>query len=413
MKNIIDELYPMNRCLLGEGYDNALIWLRHLLPFEVLEFPSGIKLGTWTVPDEWVVRDAWVKFNGEKILDYKTQPLSLVVGSLPFHGEVDLSGLKQHLYSSEDRKNDTPYIFKYYEKDWGLCIPKSTPLYEGIYEVFIDTEYRPGVMKVGVHTIQGKLDKEILLLAHLDHPYQANDNLSGVACLVDLVTRLKSDYTIKLIICPETIGSIAYALTQDTSKVEFAISVDICGNKNPVLVNKSFNQEHKINRIAHLALHKLGEGHRKGTFRSLIGSDEGVFNDPDIGIAGIMLSTFPFPEYHTASDTPDKIDYEQISKVQDVVSHIIYIWEKDFIPKKHFKGFLMRSKYGIQTENKQTNMAWDYLIFAIDGKRTLAELCCEYGLDFYTVYDVMLQLENEKLISRVNTRQKSVKKTTK
>lgn len=444
----------MNRCLLGEGYDTALEFLKHLIKLDVIEIPSGTELETWTVPDEWIVRDAWVKFNGKKIIDYKKEPLSLAVGSVPFKGKVDLEELKKHLTSSEDMPDSTPYQYLLYEKDWGFCIPKSellekipdkceggtckpelkgidksvgkiqvegedyTPkfrdkLKEGEYEVMIDTEYKPGTMKIGVHTIKGKTDREVLLIAHLDHPYQANDNLSGVACLVDMVKKIKKaklDHTIKIIFCPETIGSIGYAMTQDISKVDFVISVDAIGNDNSLLFQKSFDAEDRLNKVAHLAISNLGESYRKGIFRALIGSDEYVFNDPDIGIPGIMFSRFPFKEYHTNADTPEIINYEAIEKVQDVILKTIEIWEKDYIPVKKFKGPLMRTKYKMQTPYKQLNLSHDYLIYSIDGKKSLAELCCDLGLNFEHTYGILENLTKEKNI-RVDNCKEGKQKT--
>lgn len=425
-KNIIETLYPMNRCLMGEGYDNALKFIDHLIPLEILEFPSGTQLGTWTVPDEWIVRDAWVKYGEDKIFDYKKNPLSLVVGSLPFEGFVSLPNLKNHLHTSEEVKDATPYVFKFYDKDWGFCAPK-TQIYEETdneqdlksgnfvskwkdklegeeylmdYEVFIDTEYVPGTMKLGVHTIKGKTDREILLFAHLDHPYQANDNLSAVACLIDLASKIKCDHTIKIVFCPETIGSVAYALTQDLSKVDFMIAVDICGNTNSILMQKSFDVENRINRVAHLAIHSFAETYRKGAFRNTIGSDEYVFNDPQIGVQGIMLSTHPYKEYHTDQDTPDKIDYEQIEKMGNIIEKIVEIYEKDYIPVKNFKGQLMRSKYGIQTPSPQVNLSWDYFFYNMDGKKTLAELCAEYGLNFDYTYSILEKMVKDKSIKK-------------
>ncbi len=422
-KNIIETLYPMNRCLLGEGYDNALKFIEHLIPLEILEFKSGTELGTWTVPDEWIVRDAWVKDpDGNKILDYKTNPLSLVVGSEPVHGIVSLEELRKHWHYSDDLPDATPYIFKYYDKGWGFCFPKNElrepinkeglelethqgiktkdKFAEGSYEVFIDAEYKPGVMKLGVHTIKGTSDREILLFAHLDHPYQANDNLSAVACLIDLATKLKTEHTIKIVFCPETIGSVAYALTQNLNKVDFMIAVDICGNTNSILFQKSWDAEHRINRVTHLAIYAFGETYRKGNFRNTIGSDEYVFNDPQIGVQGIMLSTHPYKEYHTNEDTPDKIDYVQIEKMGKIIQKIIEIWEKDYIPVKKFKGQLMRSKYGIQTANPQVNLYWDYFFYGMNGKKTVAELCCEYGLDFDFVYGVLDKMAEDKIIGK-------------
>jgi len=375
----------------------------------VLEFPSGTEVGNWTVPEEWVVRDAWVKYKGKKILDYKKQPLSLVVGSLPFKGMVTRDELAEHLHVADHRPDDTLYEFKFYEKDWGFSIPwnkvfkkgkdgvTKQALKEGEYEVFIDTEYKPGVMKVATHTILGKTDKEILLFAHLDHPFQANDNLSGVAALVDLVKKIKPlsfEHTIKLVFCPETIGSNAYVATQNLDNVSFVIALDIVGNSNEegFLFQKSFDTSHRVNAAAHLALRGMGEGYRQGIFRSTIGSDEYAFNDPAIGVPGILLTSYPYDEYHTSADTPEKIDYKMIEKAQRFVLKTIEYYEKDFIPQKMFTGPLFRSKYGIQTPGKQLNLSWDYLIYSMDGERAFTDLCVEFGLNFEHTYDFIEKL---------------------
>ena len=403
MKELINALYPMNACLLGEGYDSRLEYIKHLINLDVIEFPSGTKLETWTVPEEWIVRDAWVKFNGEKIIDYSKNPLSLIVGSLPVNKTMKLEELKSHLQYSETFPKATPYGYKFYDKDWGFCLPQIQYMHleEGEYEVFVDTEYKSGVMKLGVHTIPGKSDREILLFAHLDHPFQANDNLSGVACLVDLARKIKCDHTIKIILCPETIGSTAYALTQDISKVDFVIAVDICGNDNTLMLNKTYDREHNLNRVAHLAIQGTGDGYRKTEFRAVIGSDESVFNDPLIGIPGLMLSRHPYNEYHTSDDKPDIINYDMIEQTQKIILAIIDIWEKDYIPKREFKGLLMRSAYGFQTSNKQLNLAYDYFFYAMDGKKSLVELCSDLGMHFQTTYDILEKLINDKKVSRV------------
>lgn len=430
----------MNACLLGEGYDNRLEFIKSLVDLEVLEFPSGTQIGTWAVPEEWVIRDAWVKDpEGNKIVDYKENPLSVVVGSNPINGIVSLEELRKHWHYSDEMPDATPYVFKYYDKDWGFCFPKNqikklnedslagikvetgeefVPKYtdklpEGDYEVFVDSEYKPGIMKVGVHTIVGKSDREILLFAHLDHPFQANDNLSAVACLLDIVGKIKSDRTIKIIFCPETIGSIAYAETQDLSKVDFVLAVDICGNKNSILLQKSFDVEARINRVAHLALQHFGETYRKGAFRNTIGSDEYAFNDPLIGVPAIMLSTWEYPEYHTSEDTPEKIDYESIEKMGKVITKIIEYWDKDFIPKREFRGPLMRSKYGAQTPNKQVSLSWDYFVYHMDGKRYLSELCADYGLNFEFALDIINKLEKDEKISRASFSQAKLKSSPK
>jgi aminopeptidase-like protein len=443
MKQIIEALTPMNRCLMGEGYDSALEFLKHLLKFDVIEIPSGTKLETWTVPEEWRVRDAYITYKGKEILSYHDNPMCLMVGSMPFSGKVDLEELKNHLYISDDMPDSTPYEYTLYEKKWGFSLPKNVALKEkgglwsklakaceecadwgdqkikikvqgqkdkrnyidalpkGEYEVHIDTDFVPGKMKLAVHTIPGESDREILLFAHLDHPFQANDNLSGVACLVDLATRLKAKHTVKIIICPETIGSIAYSLTQDISKVDFVLSVDICGNNNTLLIQKSFDNFSRLNRVAHCAMQIIGKSYRKGAFRNTIGSDEYPFNDPTINIPGLLLTRWPYKEYHTDEDTADKINYEMIKETQEVIEKIIEIYEKDYIPVRKFKAPLMRGRYDLHSPNKQMNLNFDYLIFSVDGKKSLAELCADFEVNFDFLYERFERLEKDGFIGRV------------
>lgn len=421
MKELIENLYKMNRCLLGEGYDSALEYIGMLMKLKIYNYPSGMKIETWEVPDEWIVRDAWVKYKGKKIFDYKKQPLTLLVGSLPFKGKVKLDELKKHLFTTDIEDFDlddgeqsqtmkgimankygaTPYEFKYYDKDWGFCISrKALDKFDGKeYEVFVDTEYRKGVMKVAEHTIPGKTDREILLLAHLDHPWQANDNLSGVACLVDLAPRLKGmfKHTIKIIFCPETIGSHAYAIKQDMSKVDFVISLDAIGNDSSLMVQKSFDENDKLNWVMHLALQSLGYNYRKGQFRMLVGSDEYTFSDPKFKIPGLMLTRYPYEEYHTSLDTPKIVKYERIRETQEFIKKVIEISETNYIPDRKFTGPLMRSKFGAQTFDKDFNRGLDYLFYLMDGKTDLISLCVESGLGYDYVYELLEKLKNENL----------------
>lgn len=403
----------MPRYLLGEGYDKALAYINEIIPLEIKSFESGTKSFDWEVPEEWVVRDAWVKFNGKKILDFKKNPLCLAQGSMPIHKKVTLEEFKKHLTWNEDRPNDYTYGYIFYKKDWGFSMPynkvemkieadlekginssKSSVLQEGEYEVFIDSEFKRGEMKIGVHTIPGETDREILLFAHLDHPHQANDNLSAVAGLITMVDRLKKfNHTIKLIFCPETIGSITYVAKYDISKVDFVIALDCIGNDNSILFQKTFEGTERINKCCQLALQEKGASYRAGQFRLLIGSDEYVFNDPLVGIPAIMLSRWEYPEYHTSADTPDIIKEEKIKEVQDVIIKTIEIYEKDFVPKRKMKAPLMRSKYDIQTPYKLMNRNLDYLWYDIDGKKYLSEIVSPMGLSFDFAYDIMNKIK--------------------
>jgi aminopeptidase-like protein len=419
----IKQLFSLNPIfLLGAGYDNCIEYIKPLIGLDIIEVPSGTELGTWTVPDEWVVKEAWVKDpSGNIVVEYKND-LSLMVYSAPFKGKVTREELKRHLYIDKDMPDATPYQTSFYERKWGFCLPANKVfdkeskdlLPEGEYEVFIDTEFKPGVMKIGVHTVPGKTDREILLFAHLDHPYQANDNLSGVVCLLDLALRLKDKYqhTIKIVFCPETIGSIGYALTQDISKVDFMIAVDICGSDTQPTVQWSFDPQNRINRIAHLAMMMGDESFAMNRFRAYLGSDEYVFNDPQIGIPGLMYTRAPYKEYHTSADTPEIINEEKIKACQQFIENMITLYEQDFIPVRKFKGPLMRSKFNVQSPVKGINGQMDYLIYNIDGKRYLSEIVDACEMNWRFSYDLLLKLEENGIISRFNPCQGEKCKTT-
>jgi len=62
----------------------------------------------------------------------------------------------------------------------------------------------------------------------------------------------------------------------------------------------------------------------------------------------------------------------------------------------------MRSRYDIQTINKELNLSWDYMFYSIDGEKTLAELCIGYGLHWELVYEVFNKLQKDGYIS-INT----------
>lgn len=411
MQQIIEDLFKMNRCLLGEGYDNAIEYIKMLIGLDIIKVKSDTKVGNWYVPDEWIIRDGWIKFNGEKIVDYKENPLCVTVGSLPINKKVTLQELKSHLHVSDEQPKAYSYDYRFYDKDWGFSMPKEKVykdkdliLPEGEYEVFVDSEYVPGVMQIGVHTIKGKSDREILLFAHLDHPYQANDNLSGVACLIDLAYKIKDKYehTIKIIFCPETIGSIAYCTVADISKVEFVISVDSIGNDNTLLFQKAYDKFHRANYCMHLAVAGQGVSYRKGDFRLVAGSEEYYFNDPKVGIPGFFVSRLPFDEYHTSLDTPDKIKYDKIEEVQKVIMKCIEIYEQDFIPERNFVGPLMRSKYGIQTGDKNLNRELDFLMYDMDGKKWLSEITIALGLSFEFAHETLRKLITADAVKRSN-----------
>src|SRR5690606_18102519 len=58
---IVRTLAPVRRDIVSDGYDAALEALAGLVPMQVHEYPSGTECFTWTVPEKWTCREAWLE----------------------------------------------------------------------------------------------------------------------------------------------------------------------------------------------------------------------------------------------------------------------------------------------------------------------------------------------------------------
>jgi aminopeptidase-like protein len=127
-----------------------------------------------------------------------------------------------------------------------------------------------------------------------------------------------------------------------------------------------------------------------------------VFNDPLIGIPGLLVSRWPYKEYHTDQDTPDKIDYTKVVETGDLIQKIIEIYEKDYIPERLWKGPLMRSRYGFQSPVKFVNLNWDYLFYNLGDGRTVAELCADFEISFDEVWNILEKIISDGKLKRLS-----------
>ena len=239
-------------------------------------------------------------------------------------------------------------------------------------------------------------------MVHLDHPFQANDNLSGVITAVRLAKSLKCKHTVRIVFVPETIGSIVYAHTQDLSNIEFGITLDMVGNDNTILMQQTFAETEKINKAGTMAMSILSSvTYRKAPFRAPLGADEYIFNDPLIGIPTILFSRYPYKEYHSNLDTPDIIKDEKIEETAKIVKKTIEIMESDWTPKREFKCPLMRSRFKVQQQSKEQNRRYDYFFYLMDGNRTLLDLSYACQLDYDKMNKLLIKLKKNGFIKSV------------
>lgn len=338
-----DQLYPICRSILGEGYRESLSILQQYIPLEQENFNTGEKVLNWTVPQEWTIREAWIEdSSGNKIIDFKDNNLHVVNYSEPVDAILDLEELKEHIYTSVADENAIPYTFSYYKKRWGFCMSQKQldSLEKGKYHVFIDSEFKDGTLVVGQTVLPGKSKKEILLTSYLCHPSMANNELSGPLVLAMLYQRIKEwkdrYYTYRFVVNPETIGSIAY-LSRYGEELKQRIHTGLVftclgGNEKNLRYKKSRMNSAPFDCLVSYMNSITPESYRVEAFDPTSGSDERQYCSPgfDLPIGQMSRMVYgSYKEYHTSLDTKELMGIDNIIDSCDKIEDFLKINEQD------------------------------------------------------------------------------------
>ena len=418
MLNLIDELWFLKRDLVSDGFDQALFRLAEELPLTIHEYPSGEDCWTWRVPEKWTCHEAYLEtLDGRRLLDYADHPLHVVSYSLPFEGIVERQELLQHLHTHPRLPEAIPFIFKYYERDWGLCATQELrdTLTDDAYRVVIRSSFEPGTLKVGEITIPGESPESFVMVAHLCHPAMVNDDLTGVVVGLEVARTLlagpKPHYTYKLLILPETIGSVAY-LSHNEDQIpamKAGLFLEMLGNQAPHALQQSFQPESPADRCLVSALTGLDSQAYHAPYRTVIGNDERQFNAPGVRVPMLSLSrvesagspTRPYREYHSSLDTPEIVSEERLQASKQVVLGLIQAWERNQYVVNRFKGEVFCSGYGIWIDYRQ-NPEGHRRLFEImercDGEHTVADIAAALDIPFQAVWEVVALLQEKDLV---------------
>lgn len=411
MIKLISDLWLKRRDLISDGYDESLNYISKQIPLKIYKIPSGTKCWTWTVPDKWTVKEAYIKdLDGNTIIDLKDHPLHLMSYSLPVDKIVTKEELMKHLHTKPERPDAIPFEFSYYEKKWGFCCQHNRlkSFNKDKYRVFIDSRFEKGELKVGDFTIKGATDETIVLAAHLCHPAMVNDDMAGVAVLVDLAKQLKKRknyFTYKFMILPETIGSIAY-LSQNEKiipKLKYGIFLEMLGNDNIHALQLTRKGDTKLDEIARYVMRRNSNDFREGAFLDIVTNDEKVFNAPGVDVPMISISRYPYPEYHTSDDAPSIISEKRLIESRDLVLEILKIIDNDYVPKPKFKGPVFLSGYNLWVDwrkDAELNRNVTKIMLNIDGKMSAFDIARDLNIKFETVIDFIKQLAEKGLIGK-------------
>jgi aminopeptidase-like protein/aminoglycoside N3'-acetyltransferase len=418
MFELIEALWRLPRDIVSDGYDAALAGLASQEAMTVHEYPTGTECSTWIVPEKWTCKEAYLEtMGGKRLLDYADNPLHCVSYSLPFEGVVSKQDLLRHLYIHEYRPDAIPFKYKYHERDWGLCCSKNLcdSLSDDKYRVVVRTEFSYGTLKVGEIIVPGRTDQIIMLCAHLCHPAQVNDDLTGVVVGLEVMRKLKERgdlrYTYYFTIVPETIGTVAY-LSRNMGllpRMRGGLFLEMLGNDSPHALQLSCRQDSECDFSFSQAVRELDPKSYTGAFRTILGNDERQYNAPGVRVPMLSLSrahrpglpTWPYPEYHSSDDNPSIVSQSRLEASRDLVLHMINVLESNYVPVNKFKGEVFCSRYGLfDDSNPEEHKRLFDVMFEIDGQRSVAHIARRLNIDSSLVKATVDQLAKYGLVSK-------------
>ena len=418
LHRLIARLYPICRSITGDGVRQTLEILAEFMPLEISEVPSGTRVFDWTVPDEWNIRDAYIKnSSGERIVDFRKLNLHVLNYSEPVERRIGLAELKQHLYTLPETPEWVPYRTSYHDRNWGFCLShrQLQALADDDYEVKIDSTLEPGSLTYGEWLITGRSAQEVLISCHICHPSLCNDNLSGIVVATWLATALRDAdlrYSYRFLFIPGTIGSITWLSRNEDklARIRHGLVLSLLGDSGGFNYKKSRRGDAEIDRRVTALLERSREDSGIIDFYPY-GYDERQFCSPGFNLPVGRLSRTPhgeFPEYHTSADNLDFVKPEKLAQSCDLLCDIVESLENaekylNLSPKcepQLGKRGLFK-KIGGHSKSKETQMALLWVLNLSDGEHSLEDIVARSGLSSATVREAVEALLGTDLLQPV------------
>ena len=345
MDATFDRLWPICRSITGPGYRESLDILSETMPMERHRFATGQKVFDWTVPKEWLIRDAYLRDpQGKKRADFKVNNVHVVGYSAPRRERMKLSELKPHLHSLPELPKAIPYLTSYYKESWGFCLSHEEllKLPDGEYEVFIDSELKKGHVEIGEAVLPGDSKEEILFSSYLCHPSLANNELSGPLVLVFLYDKIRSmprrRYTYRFALMPETIGSLCYLSVRGAhlkKNLVAGFQMNCLGGPSHLIYKKSRRGNSLADRATAIVLRDQGK-HEIVDFDPSLGSDEQQYCSPGFNLpVGCLMRTMygRYAEYHTSLDNKEFMTIASLERALEAYEAIVRALEANRVWK--------------------------------------------------------------------------------
>jgi aminopeptidase-like protein len=417
---VIQELADLPRYLISDDLEQSHNIIAKHYPTVINRYTSGLKCWTWTIPKKWSCDSATIKNSrGYVLFDLEYSPFFVASYSISVDQVVTREELFNHLHFHPMDEDQIPFIFYYYQENWGFCISKNDAklLVDDSFYVCIQSIHSEGELLVSEWNIAGKTEDTFVIAAHLDHPYQANDGLSGVATGLSIMNNLSKikdlNYSYKLLITSETIGSIAWLSKNEDKipKIKSGIFLDMTGTNLAPGLQKSYSGNSIYDEIFSYYHLKKETNAWVADYRFLVGNDERQFNAPGVRIPMLSYARVnpwgheyrPYKEYHSNKDTIEIISKENLQKTTKNLVDILIIMDKNYYPLNLFKGEVFLSGLSIKVDrNKELDLHRSLLkiMDMIDGSNSIFHIAKKLDIDFSIVYDFCEKLHEKNIIEK-------------
>jgi aminopeptidase-like protein len=412
LKSILAEFYQLHRTLASDDQDKTLEIIGFYMPdssnYTIETYTPLEQAWTWKVPERYVVHEAYLEIEGgERVVDFKNNPLHIVSYSLPIDGTFTFEELQPHLHFNEKRPHTIPWVFKYYDRVWGFCLSKNIfdklprdKKYRAVIKSEFVTDPKQGfkIATAVIHPEGGANPEagEIVIQAHTCHPMQANDDGAGVVSAIDLARRLAEkllpagSMSVRFWFGPETIGTIVWLSHNEylIQNMRGSIFMEMTGNKNKIAWHHTRQHNHVLDRIANSVVKNIQ--HEERNFADYPPNDERVMNGPGVNVPSISINRWPYDEYHTTDDNLDIIHDDMLSGAAEIAEQVVRIFATNYIPKRTFRGPVFLSGNGLWVdwhENLALNRAIEKIMMRFEGAHSVFDIAEQVGLDYWIVRD--------------------------
>ncbi|MFD1685883.1 DUF4910 domain-containing protein [Halobellus litoreus] len=433
LSRLFDDLWPVTRSITGPGLRKSLKIFREEIPLEIEGVPSGTDVFDWEIPPEWHIYEGRLTGPDRNIYaDFDETNLAVVNYSKAVNGSFSLDELKPHLYTDPSVPDATPYVTSYYERTWGFCLPHQVyeELPEGEYYAHIDSEFVDGELNFGHTVLPGESDEEVLLSSYLCHPSLANNELSGPLVLAALYHRLSEwenrQFTYRFVLCPETIGSIAY-LSEYGDHLKDALVgglvLTCLGGPSESLSYKTSRRENAlIDKTVQNLKEQSDKGFKIRQFTPTGGSDERQYCSPgfNLPVGQIARTVYgQYDGYHNSNDDKEFMGIDSLIQSVDLIENLLQSFEyagyyenqkpygepmlgkRDLYPNINSPQQWERAN-SVVNEQEFLNRILTVLNYS-DGEHAMVEIADDYGCPMDEMIPVVETLLDHNLLQRVLT----------